>query len=141
MNPVYYLFVYGSLRSDCKNEAHQYLSSYFTLIGKARVKGRLYDLGKYPAAIPTREDYFVVGELYHISDSKEFSGVMAQLDEYEEVNGTGSGQALYRRELTEVFINDLTVQAWIYWYNGRIEGTPLITSGDLLEYNRTNKIN
>ncbi len=142
MNPVYHLFVYGSLRSDCKNEAHRYVSSYFTLVGKARVKGYLYDMGEYPAAIPTRENCFVTGELYHMSSgNKEFLTAMEQLDAYEDVNGTDGGKILYRREITDVLINGLTVPAWIYWYNGNIDGKLLIPSGDVSEHLKTNKTN
>ena len=50
------LFVYGSLRKEFGHPAYEYLSNYFHLIGPARVKGLVYDLGEYPAALPTNED-------------------------------------------------------------------------------------
>lgn len=55
------LFVYGTLRSGFQSPAYSYISRYFTLIGEAKVKGRLYDLGDYPAAVPVEEDYFIIG--------------------------------------------------------------------------------
>jgi len=30
--------------------------------------------------------------------------------------------------------NNATTLAWVYWYNDSVEGKPLITSGDVLEY-------
>jgi gamma-glutamylcyclotransferase (GGCT)/AIG2-like uncharacterized protein YtfP len=41
---------------------------------------------------------------------------------------------LFKRELVEVFIDDTTTSAWIYWYNGSVEGKPWIESGDLIQY-------
>jgi gamma-glutamylcyclotransferase (GGCT)/AIG2-like uncharacterized protein YtfP len=112
------------------------------LVGKARVKGHLYDLGEYTAAVPTSENCFVTGELYHISSgNKEFLTAMEQLDDYEDVNGTGGGKALYKRKITDVLINGLTIPAWIYWYNDSIDGKPLIPSGDVSEHLKIIKTN
>ena len=52
MEPVYHLFVYGSLRKGFQSDAYQYISRYFKLCGSAKVKGILFDLGPYPAAVP-----------------------------------------------------------------------------------------
>ena len=49
-NEIYKLFVYGSLRSGFRNPVYEYLTKYFHLMGEAVVKGKLYDLGEYPAA-------------------------------------------------------------------------------------------
>ena len=48
---IYPLFVYGSLLSGFKSQAYEYISRFFNLVGKAKVKGKLYDMGDYPAAI------------------------------------------------------------------------------------------
>jgi hypothetical protein len=60
---VYQLFVYGSLRSGFRNPAYQYLACNFRLLGEAVVKGKFYDKGDYPVAIPTSNDAFITGEL------------------------------------------------------------------------------
>lgn len=135
-DPINRIFVYGTLRSDFKSDAYKYISNYFTLIGIAKVKGMLYALEDYPAALPTKEDSFITGELYFISNEEEFSFAIEQLDDYEGVNVNTGKSPLYNRELTDVFINDKTVQSWIYWYNGDVEGKPFIASGDALEYLR-----
>lgn len=134
-NPgVYQLFVYGSLRSGFRSPVYEYISRFFTLVGEAKAKGKLYDLGDYPAAIPVTEDYFILGELYTIKSEQEFSWAMAQLDDYEGVNVEANEERLYQRKITDIFINDLVTPAWVYWYIGDVTGKPVIASGDIFEY-------
>lgn len=130
----YYLFVYGTLRSGFHNPAYEYISRYFNFFGIARVKGRLYDLGEYPAAAPTQDDAFITGELYIIKNEREFSWAIGQLDDYEGVVVESGEQRLYRREIADVYINDAIVPAWVYWYNGDLSGKPFISSGDIMDY-------
>ncbi len=130
----YYLFVYGTLRSGFHNPAYEYISRYFDFFGNAKVKGRLYDLGEYPAATPTQDDAFITGELYIIKNEREFSWAIGQLDDYEGVVVESGEQRLYRREIADVFINDAIVPAWVYWYNGDLSGKPFISSGDIMDY-------
>ena len=131
---VYHLFVYGSLRSGFHSPVYEYVSRFFNLIGDAKVKGKLYDMGSYPGGVPANDDAFIIGELYRIRDESEFSWAIGQLDDYEGVNVESDEVQLYRRELTDVFINGEMIPAWIYWYNGEVNGRPVITSGDLMEY-------
>ncbi len=134
-NDVLKLFVYGSLRSGFKHPAYEYISRYFTLVGPAKVKGKLYDLGSYPAAIPTTDDdFFIVGELYQLKNEKEFDWAFEQLDDYEGVHPESNESSLYIRQQETVIIGEETAIAWMYWYNALIEDQPLITSGDVLEF-------
>jgi gamma-glutamylcyclotransferase (GGCT)/AIG2-like uncharacterized protein YtfP len=126
--------VYGSLRSGFQADAYQYITKYFKLVGSAKVKGRLYDLGAYPAGIPTTDDAFIIGELYVANGKQEFSWAIGQLDDYEGVTTEPGEPQLYRRELTDAIIDNNNVRAWIYWYNGDVGNSPVITSGDLIEY-------
>lgn len=135
MEPAnYQLFVYGSLRSGFNHPAYSYISNNFVLVGAAKVKGKLYDLGEYPAAIPSNEDAYIIGELYGLRDEQEFSWVMAQVDDYEGVNTEPGETALYKRAITTVYTGNGETAAWIYWYNGDVSGNPLIASGDVLQY-------
>ena len=128
------LFVYGSLRSGFNHPAYAYISTHFVLVGSATVKGKLYDLGSYPAALPSNEEFYIQGELYRLKEEEEFSWAIAQVDDYEGVNPEPGEKALYIREKTLVYINNQTTSAWIYWYNDDVSGKPLIASGDVLEY-------
>jgi gamma-glutamylcyclotransferase (GGCT)/AIG2-like uncharacterized protein YtfP len=131
---IYSLFVYGSLRSGFRSPAYEYISRYFTFKGEAKVRGKLFDMGSYPAGLPTNDNNFIVGELYEANSPDEFSWAIGQLDDYEGVSVEPDEVQLYRRELTEVVSNGNLTHAWIYWYNGDISGRPFISSGDLLEY-------
>ena len=131
---IYQLFVYGSLRSGFHSPVYEYISRYFTFTGNARVRGKLFDMGSYPAGLPTNDNHFVVGELYRIKHENEFSWAIGQLDDYEGVSVEADEVQLYRREITEVYIDGQVTHAWIYWYNGDVSGKPLIPSGDLMDY-------
>jgi gamma-glutamylcyclotransferase (GGCT)/AIG2-like uncharacterized protein YtfP len=133
-NPNYFLFVYGSLRSGFRSLAYEYISRFFKHVGDATVKGKLVDMGTYPAGIPADDGSVIVGELYRIKNENEFSWAIGQLDDYEGMSVESDEVQLYRRELTEAHCNNQVINAWIYWYNGDVAGRPVITSGDILEY-------
>jgi gamma-glutamylcyclotransferase (GGCT)/AIG2-like uncharacterized protein YtfP len=137
-NQLYTLFVYGSLRQGFKSEAYQYISRYFTLVDAAKVKGRLYDMGSYPAGVSTGDDVFIAGELYQIKSEAEFGWAMAQIDDYEGLNVEAGETPLYRRDIARAILSDgSAVDSWVYWYDGPLGDRPVIESGDVLEYLRT----
>jgi gamma-glutamylcyclotransferase (GGCT)/AIG2-like uncharacterized protein YtfP len=47
-----HLFVYGTLRSEARHPMHRVLKRYGEFVGVGRVRGKLYDLGKFPGAVP-----------------------------------------------------------------------------------------
>jgi gamma-glutamylcyclotransferase (GGCT)/AIG2-like uncharacterized protein YtfP len=133
--PLYNLFVYGSLRQGFNHAAYNYIKQYFKLKGMGKAKGRLYDLGEYPAACPATDSFHVVGELYTIKEPDEFEYAIAQLDDYEGVAPEYDQQSWYTREVTDILMDDGQIeQAWIYWYTGDISGKPEVVSGDVLQY-------
>lgn len=131
---IYSLFVYGSLRRGFNTPAYEYISRYFKFSGEGKVRGKLFDMGSYPAGIATNDNNFITGELYEAKSPSEFSWAIGQLDDYEGVSVEADEVQLYRRELTEVFTNGSVSHAWIYWYNGDVSGRPFVSSGDMLEY-------
>src|SRR5450432_2215098 len=115
-NPgVYQLFVYGSLRSGFRSPVYEYISRFFTFVGEAKVKGKLFDLGEYPAGIPVDENVFIKGELYTAKNQQEFSWAIGQLDDYEGMNVEPGETSLYHRKIAEVYVNDQVTYAWVYW--------------------------
>jgi gamma-glutamylcyclotransferase (GGCT)/AIG2-like uncharacterized protein YtfP len=129
------LFVYGSLRRGFQHPAYAYISRYFSLVSEGKVKGKLYDLGAYPAAVPVAEDFFIRGELYRINNADEFEWAMAQLDDYEGIIPEPGETPLYRKEQAIVQLDDgRTEQAWIYWYNGPVDERSWTGTEDLLQY-------
>jgi len=133
--PNYQLFVYGSLRQGFNHAAYEYITKYFNLLGKGKAKGRLCDLGEYPAAVSCEEHFEIIGELYEIINEDEFDYAIAQLDDYEGVDASYDQTALYERAVTEVLLdNGSSTQANIYWYTGEVAGKPVVESGDVLQY-------
>ena len=130
------IFVYGSLRKGFESPAYQYLSDYFDFVAHARVKGLLYDLGPYPAAVPDDGSHYIIGELYAIRHQDELGWALAQLDDYEGINPGDGEESLYRRSLVQVECtpNGEQMEAWIYWYDRPIANAPIIDSGDVLAY-------
>ena len=133
-NENFKLFVYGSLRSGFRNPVYEYLTKYFHLMGEAVVKGKLYDLGDFPAAAPTTDEKFISGELYCVNNPLEFSWAIGQLDDYEGLNTEEGETPLYRREEVTAYQNGQPHITWIYWYNKDLAGYPEIESGDLMQY-------
>lgn len=134
-NPgIYQLFVYGSLRSGFRSPAYEYISRFFRFVGEARVRGNLFDMGSYPAGIPVIGNHFILGELYEANEENEFSWAIGQLDDYEGVTVEPDEVQLFKREITEVYINNQVTHAWIYWFNGDISGRSIVESGDIIEY-------
>ena len=124
-----YLFVYGTLRRKARNKVSALLKKNATFMGLGTAKGRLYDLGEYPAAVPDQRKR-IVGELYSLENGKN-TEILALLDEYEEYNASNPEQSLYIRKKTQVKLDGQEgLNAWIYWYNKPIDAQRLIPTGD-----------
>lgn len=132
-NSIHRLFVYGTLRSDVGHKAHGFIARYFSLMGKAKVRGKLYDCIEFPAGLPDDGEHFITGELYEIKDAAEFSEALRVLDEYEGSYDDPNEPTLFRRAQVNVLYNDENVQALIYWYNRPVTGLKWISSGDILK--------
>lgn len=135
-NTLTRIFVYGSLRSGFQNPAYGYISKHFTLVSQAKVKGKLFDMGSYPVAVPTHDDTYIIGELYQHNKPADFSWAIGQLDDYEGVTPDEDDVQLYTREKTTAYYDDKTIDAWIYWYTGATDGQPIIPSGDVFDFNQ-----
>jgi gamma-glutamylaminecyclotransferase len=111
------LFVYGTLKRDCKNHVHIAGQCY---VGEARsVAGyRLYDLGSYPGMVPdTTDTEGVTGEVWSVDET-----ALAHLDDFE-----GIAEGLYRREPLQLLAPFDQANVHGYLYN-RDPGAKLIGS-------------
>lgn len=129
-----YLFVYGSLRSGFLHPAYDYIKKYFSLMGLATTPAGLYALDKIPVAQPLLNGPALLGELYVIQHPDEQEWAMAQLDDYEGIEAEEGETPLYTKSQTPVLWNNQTYTAWVYWYNGPMEGAVPIPSGDVLAF-------
>ena len=101
--------------------------------GRGSIEAALFDLGIYPAAVPSTDDR-VWGELYQMLLPVI---VLRALDEIEGYRPSEPDYSLYTRRLTAVTMDDGTVvQASTYFYNAPLGRAERIASGDYLEYLR-----
>jgi gamma-glutamylcyclotransferase (GGCT)/AIG2-like uncharacterized protein YtfP len=132
--PVFHLFVYGSLRQGFQNPVFDYIKKHFTFVAEGKVKGLLYDMGEYPAAVPSTENGYIIGELYEAKSEDDFYWAISQLDDYEGLHPEEGESSLYYRDQAHIFHDGGSTTAWLYWYSGAVQGNPVIESGDVLEY-------
>ena len=127
------VFFYGTLMSGFKRAGRSRVEGQLTSMGRGSIGAALFDLGIYPAAIPST-DSRVNGEVYRIADAEH---VLAILDELEGHRPTEPDTSLYRRIETPVTMADGRVEpAWVYFYNAPLGQAQRIESGDYLEHLR-----
>jgi gamma-glutamylcyclotransferase (GGCT)/AIG2-like uncharacterized protein YtfP len=100
--------------------------------GRGSIAAALFDLGIYPAAVPTNDGSLVWGEVYAMLEP---APVLATLDEIEGYRANEPERSLYVRVLTNVTLEDGRVlDAWAYFYNAPLGRAERIDSGDYLEH-------
>jgi len=125
------VFFYGTLMKGFERAGRSGVEAKLTPMGRGSIGGALFDLGIYPAAIPST-DSRVTGELYRISD---LGSVLAVLDELEGHRPTEPDTSLYRRIEAPVTLDDgQIVQAWVYFYNAPLGQAQRIESGDYRQH-------
>ena len=125
------VFFYGTLMTPFNRTARFRIDQHLVLKGRGTIAAALFDLGIYPAAVPTA-DAVVRGEVYEMMHP---AIVLGALDELEGYRADEPEISLYRRMLTPVTLEDgQTVQAWAYFYNAPLGRAERIESGDYLEY-------
>jgi gamma-glutamylcyclotransferase (GGCT)/AIG2-like uncharacterized protein YtfP len=130
MSLINNIFVYGTLREGRLEHILPEIKRFVTYSDKGYVKGRLFDVGDFPGARPARLDNKkVYGQLIEIKPEHE-SDVFRELDEYEEYNPANPDNSLFVRKKVNVFTKEgKNVNAWIYWYNHKVNNLKEITDG------------
>lgn len=128
-----FIFVYGTLRKATRSEMHKLLAKSSDFVAEAVFNGKLYDVVGGPAAIPSENTSDLVrGELYAIKPQQQ-TQLLTVLDEYEGYNPADLTHSEYRREKRTIMLPDCrSISAWIYLYNGQLENSRLILSGDFI---------
>ena len=125
------VFFYGTLMKGFERAGRSRVEAKLTPMGRGSIGAALFDLGIYPAAIPSA-DSRVSGEVYRISD---IDAVLAVLDELEGYRPSDPDTSLYRRIETPVTMDGGQVaQAWVYFYNAPLGQAQRIQSGDYREH-------
>jgi gamma-glutamylcyclotransferase (GGCT)/AIG2-like uncharacterized protein YtfP len=119
------LFVYGTLRKQMSHPLGHLLIRQGKFLGLGIFQGRLYDLGRYPAVVPSKNKTdLVTGEVYRLSPPERVLGL---LDEYE-------GPRFKRTRVTVFFGPDGRLSCWIYLYTRSVAGRRIILSGDYVQF-------
>ncbi len=125
------VFFYGTLMGGFERHGRSSVENNLKLEGRGRIDAALFDLGIYPAAIPTA-DAHVYGEVYRMRDP---ATVLQTLDEIEGYSSETPETSLYRRvEIPVTVDSGAPVQAWVYFYNAPLGRAERIPSGDYLEH-------
>ena len=121
------LATYGTLMRSFGNHQNLGVDDRLTFVGKCRWTGVLYDLGRYPGAVPGEGT--VHGDLFRLRGSQ----VWSVLDRYEGYDPNREDASLFVRQPVALDTpEDCT--AWVYWYNGDPASHPRVSSGDWKTY-------
>ena len=125
------MFFYGTLMSGFERPGRSLVDQMLRPEGRGSIHATLFDLGIYPAAIPST-DHCVRGEVHRMLDPE---AVLAQLDEIEGFRPGEPDASLYTRVETPVTFDDgHQAPAWAYFYNAPLGRAQRIESGDYLEH-------
>lgn len=116
------LFVYGTLHPDRAPAQIASTARRLKPLGKATVRGCLYDLGAYPGVLLADESdntaAIIHGELFRLPDGPEGSDLLARLDAYEDFRADDPQHSLFLRQRTQATFEDgARLTCWIYTYN------------------------
>ena len=125
------VFVYGTLMAGFDRRRRAGIDTKLRYVGRGSIQGALFDLGLYPAAIPSQDGH-IWGEVYEMTDAPV---VLAALDDIEGYRHDDSDKSLYIRSQAEVALPDGTrARAGVYFYHAPLGRAARIASGDYLEH-------
>ena len=125
------VFFYGTLMSGFERPGRSRIDPHLTPQGRGFIRASLFDLGIYPAAIPSSDDR-VWGEVHRMAN---IDAVLGELDAIEGYRPAEPDASLYTRVETAVTFEDgRTAFAWAYFYNAPLGRAQRIASGDYLEH-------
>lgn len=128
-----FVFFYGTLMAGFDRRRRAGIDEKLTYRGRGSVRGSLFDLGIYPAAVPATEGV-IWGEVYEMADP---AAVLTALDDIEGYRQDDPDKSLYARAVAQVTMPDgRGVEAWVYFYNAPLGKAPRIPSGDYLEHTK-----
>ncbi len=125
------VFFYGTLMTGFNRRRRIGIDQDLEFVGRGSIEGALFDLGLFPAAVPST-DSRVWGEVFRMLDVDK---VLAGLDDIE---GACPGQedfSLYFRTVVPVrLVDGSETTVWVYFYNAPLGQAERIASGDYFEY-------
>lgn len=102
------------------------IDKYINFEGYGFIKGLLFDLGSYPAAIASSGKIF--GELYQVSDPLKLLSCTDAVEQY--FPQVEQSSTYLRREVQVTLKNGESKKAWSYYYSKSLSDAVLIADGD-----------
>ena len=124
---VPFLATYGTLMRAFGQHEKLGVADQLSFVAPCRWQGGLYDLGRFPGAVPGAGT--VHGDLFRLADSE----VWAVLDRYEGYEPDRPEASLFIRRQVQLQEPEGRT-AWVYWYNDEPTGCPRVSSGDWAAY-------
>jgi gamma-glutamylcyclotransferase (GGCT)/AIG2-like uncharacterized protein YtfP len=108
------IFVYGSLRRGCANDAARVLHAGSEWIGTGWLHGSLSDIDGYPALTPCKSGRRVEGDIFRMRDP---DAMLSFIDDYEDCAPTSPTPHDYVRVAAAVATEVGSRRAWVYIAN------------------------
>ena len=125
-----HIFFYGTLMRGFDLRRRTAIDPLLRLVGQGVVRGALYDLGPYPAAV--RAEGTIRGEVYAVTDPVR---LLPLVDAVERYLPDDPARSEYVRAAAPVALDGAgRCTAWIYFYAQPLVGAVRIPSGDYREY-------
>ena len=123
-----FLFAYGTLQPGCAPAHIADLAAKLRPVGEGFVRGKLYDLGGYPGAVPdANSESRIFGTVMELPEDPE---ILRRLDAYEEYDPRSPDTSEYVREPCEIELTAAgMLECWIYRYNWKPDASRVIASG------------
>ena len=124
-----YLFVYGTLLPGKAPDHLREIVSRLKSVGRGSMRGRLYDLGRFPGVVDEAgSESRVVGHVFELPDDE---GILARLDEYEGYSVRDEQGSLFVRvRATVLLAAGSEMSCWVYLYNREPGDAALIPGGE-----------
>lgn len=125
---THHLFVYGTLSPRHAPPEIAATVRRLRPVGRASVRGRLYDLGEYPGAVLSKNSRSLIrGEVFELPGDQS---TLTSLDNYEGFEPAKPNSSLFVRRTWPVTLDDGTrLRCWIYVYNGDMKRAQPVHSG------------
>jgi gamma-glutamylcyclotransferase (GGCT)/AIG2-like uncharacterized protein YtfP len=126
-----HLFVYGTLSPRHAPPEIAATVRRLRPVGQATVRGRLYDLGKYPGAVLNEKSRSLIrGEVFELPEDQS---TLTSLDNYEGFEPGKRNSSLFLRRAYPVTMDDgKRVRCWVYVYNGTMKDALPVRNGRYL---------
>jgi gamma-glutamylcyclotransferase (GGCT)/AIG2-like uncharacterized protein YtfP len=107
-----------------------FLAQRARYLSHAKMRGRLYHLGRFPGMTPAQhEDDWVLGDLFELPDDKD--ATLRALDGYENDESPQPGH-FERAPAEAVDAAGCARQVSVYWYRGPVAEGARVLNGDWL---------